>query len=121
MGPAALAARLGLGLLAVYGAARVFDTEARWATGSAPGDTIEHALIVYALLTCLLAGFPRLPVGMAVLALLALGAGVEMLQAIPGVPGGFQARDLLADILGVLLALAPFFAGRVRAGSPAAR
>lgn len=112
-----VAARICLGLLAIYGLVRVVDTEARWAAGRIPGDVIEHALIVYALLIGLLAGFPRLPARVAVPALLALGAGVELLQAIPGVPGGFQARDLLADVLGVLLALAPFLAGRQRAAT----
>ncbi len=75
---------------------------------------IEHALVVYALLTGLLAGFPRLPIRLAAPALMALGVCVEVFQALPGVPGGFQARDLLADLIGVVLAVLPLLAGRVR-------
>lgn len=107
-----LPAQIALGLLVLYGVVRVFDTEARWAAGRLPGDTVEHALFVYALLTCALAAFPRLPPFVAGGAMLALGLGVELLQAVPGVPGGFQVRDLVADVVGVLLATAPLMVAR---------
>lgn len=110
-----LAARASLGVLAIYGAVRVIDPVARWAAGRVPGDAVEHALLVWALLTCALAAFPRLTPLAAGGAMLTAGVGVELLQAVPGAPGGFQARDLVADVTGVLLATAPFLVATARA------
>lgn len=107
-----LVARCALGLLVVYGAIRVIDTQARWASGRVPGDSVEHALVVYALLTCGLAAFPRLSPLVAAGGMLALGLGVELVQSIPGVPGGWQLRDLAADLVGVLLAILPMLVVR---------
>lgn len=112
--PGRLAARAALAVLALYGAVRVVDTEARWASGRVPGDVVEHALLVWALLTCAIAAFPRLSPLVAGAAMLGLGLGVELLQAVPGVPGGFQARDLMADFAGVVVAVLPMLVASAR-------
>jgi hypothetical protein len=106
------AAKAAFGALLLYGALRVVDPEARWAEARVPGDVVEHALLVYALLTCALAAFPRLSLTVGASAMLLLGLSVEVAQALPGVPGGFQLRDLTSDLVGVLLAAVPFLLGR---------
>lgn len=116
-----LAARAALGGLAIYGAIRVVDTEARWAAGQVPGDAVEHALLVWALLTCALAALPRLSPLVAGGAMLAAGLGVELLQVVPGVPGGFQLADLGADLAGVLLATIPLLVAHSRAANARSR
>lgn len=109
-------ARLMLALLAGYGVARILDPEARWGTALVRGDRIEHALLVYGLVTALLAAFQRLPLWGAASLMLAAGVGVEVLQALPGVPGAFQVGDLLADVVGIVLATIPFLVGSAREG-----
>lgn len=110
--PAVHGARALLVGLLIYGVARVVDPEQRWAAGQVGADRIEHALLVYALLTSALAAFPRLSVRLAAGVMLGAGAAVELLQGVPGFPGNPQLGDMVADILGVVLAATAFLAGR---------
>ena len=110
-----LVARISLLMLVVYGVARVIDPQARWAAGEMRGDQIEHALLVYGLTLALLMSFRRLSLPVVCGGMLGLGLAVEVVQSLPGVPGGFQASDLMADLAGVLLASLPFVIGRARA------
>jgi VanZ family protein len=107
-------ARVILVGLVAYGALRVADLEERWAAARVRGDRLEHALLVYALTVCLLAAFPRLKVRVVVGGMLALGLGLELVQALPFVTGAAQVGDVAADVVGVLLAALPFLAGRAR-------
>lgn len=116
-----LAARTALVGLVIYGVARVLDPEARWGAAQVGGDRIEHALLVFGLLTCLLGAFPRLSAPVAAGGMLGLGLLVEALQATPLVPGSFQLADVAADVVGVALAILPVTLGRAgsgRAGEP---
>lgn len=107
-------ARVGLALVALYALLRVIDPEARWAAGVVRADRVEHAVVVYAMVTLALAAFPRLRAMIPVLGMLAVGVGVELLQGLPGAPGDPQVGDLVADAVGVFAAVLPFTVGRWR-------
>jgi hypothetical protein len=103
-----------LGLVAVYALARLLDPQQRWAALPVPGDRVEHALVVYLLMTLIPAAFPRVRLWVPAVALIGLGVGVELIQELPGVVGRAQLGDVAADVAGVLLGLFPMWMARHR-------
>lgn len=94
-------ARTALGLVVAFAVARVLDPYQRWAALPVPGDMVEHAAVVFLLSLVPLAAFPRLKPWTPGAVMLAVGAGLEALQALPFFIGDFQLRDIVADAVGV--------------------
>ncbi|WP_203290872.1 VanZ family protein [Maricaulis parjimensis] len=68
-------------------------------------DKIEHMAAFVALTILIAVGFPRLPRWLGGLALLAYGIGIELAQAEMGQGRHASLADIIADALGILLAL----------------
>ncbi len=100
-------ARSLLALVVLYALARLADPHQRWAALPLGGDRVEHAAVAYLLTLFALAAFPRLKLWTPALALTAFGVLVEGVQALPGVVGGPQPGDVVANMAGALLATVP--------------
>lgn len=109
------AARIGLiGVLAVclQGALDPLYDARKWAP---PPDAVMHVIYGYLLtLTCILA-LPKVRPMLIGGFFLALGVGLEALQAFHIVSGTFQLKDLASNVAGVLAALAPLAITRRKA------
>lgn len=79
-------------------------------------DTLEHGLIALGLVMLAGAALPRTHLLLVGLAVLGLGVSLELLQLTKLVPGGFEVRDILANLIGVALGLLAVGIGEVRAG-----
>jgi len=106
--------RIALALVAVYALARLADPEQRWAALVMGGDRVEHGIVVYLVTLLSLAAFPKVRLWTPALALIAVGVVVELIQALPGVVGGFQAGDIAADVGGAVAATFPAWLLRER-------
>lgn len=93
--------RTALAAVVAFAVARVLDPYQRWAALPVPGDMVEHAAVVFLLSLVPLAAFPRLKPWAPGAAMLAIGVGLEILQATPFFIGDFQMRDIVADAVGV--------------------
>ena len=106
--------RIALALVAVYALTRLADPEQRWAAMVLGGDRVEHGIVVYLVTLLSLAAFPKVRLWTPALTLMAVGVAVELLQALPGVVGGFQAGDIAADVGGAVAATLPVWLLRAR-------
>lgn len=90
--------------------------------GLLPWDKAEHFLAFYVLTGLSAAAFPGGRIWIVVAAMLALGAGIEIVQGLPFVHRDADVHDWLADGVGVVFALAPMLLSRWRreAGGPSA-
>lgn len=93
--------RAALGIVVAFAVVRVLDPYQRWAALPVPGDMVEHAAVVFLLSLVPLAAFPRLKPWTPGAMMLAVGVGLEALQATPFFIGDFQMRDVVADAVGV--------------------
>jgi hypothetical protein len=107
-----------LALVVIYGVARLIDPLQRWAAYPVGGDRVEHAIVVYLVVTLVLTLFPRLRLWVPAVAMIGIGVAVELLQALPGVVGGPQLGDVAADVVGVMLAVFPMWLAACRYGAP---
>lgn len=84
-----------------------------------PSDKVQH-ILAFAVLTALAAaGWPRAPLLRIAAGLIAFGAAIELLQAIPGLHRDSQLADLAADAVAVLATLA--VVRLIRSRSPSIR
>lgn len=89
-------------------------------------DKAEHFAAFYVLTVLALAAFPRRPLAWIVVTLSALGAGIEVVQALPIVARDSDAWDWMADTLAIGAAVLPLYAlqsrlraaGKLRGGRP---
>lgn len=79
-------------------------------------DTLEHGLIALGLVMLAGAALPRAHLVLVGLGVLGLGISLELLQLTRLVPGGFEVRDILANLMGVALGVLAVGIGEVRAG-----
>jgi hypothetical protein len=79
-------------------------------------DTLEHGLIALGLVMLASAALPRAHLLLVGLGVLGLGVSLELLQMTKLVPGGFEVRDILANLMGVALGVLAVGIGEVRAG-----
>lgn len=103
-------------LLAVLGLAAFGATiaHARFPELSLRGDWINHCALSYGITLLVLLSFRNALLGLTGLAVLTLGAGLELAQLQGLSPGQAQWSDLIADLIGATLALAPAAAGRLQ-------
>jgi hypothetical protein len=71
------------------------------------GDKVQHMLAFFTLTTLAGIGWPRLPLLRAVLWLSLVGAGIEVVQAIPALYRDSDWRDWVADTVAIMAALVP--------------
>jgi len=71
------------------------------------GDKVQHMLAFFTLTFLAGAGWPRMPLVRAVLWLALLGAGIEVVQAVPALHRDSDWRDWLADSAAIVAALLP--------------
>lgn len=71
------------------------------------GDKVQHMLAFFVLTGLAGAGWPRLPLMRLALWLAAVGAGIELVQAIPALNRTSDWRDWVADSVAILAALVP--------------
>ncbi|NLR70714.1 hypothetical protein HGI47_07490 [Novosphingobium sp. ERN07] len=71
------------------------------------GDKVQHMLAFFTLTTLAGVGWPRLPLLRAVLWLSLVGAGIEVIQAIPSLYRDSDWRDWIADTVAIMAALVP--------------
>lgn len=71
------------------------------------GDKVQHMLAFFTLTTLAGVGWPRLPLLRAVLWLSLVGAGIEVVQAIPSLYRDSDWRDWVADTVAIMAALVP--------------
>lgn len=103
---------LALGMLVallLYALFRVLDPEARWAGSPLRADSLEHGLVAYGLSLLPVAAFRPRRAWAPAAVIVGLGVLVEGLQGLGLLPGAAQARDILADLVGAGLALAPLW------------
>jgi VanZ family protein len=79
---------------------------------NSPDDKYGHFGAFFLLGPLAVAAFPRLPLGWTVLALLVIGAGLELGQTLTGREASLE--DLAANVLGVLAGMFPLGAYRLR-------
>lgn len=79
-----------------------------------PWDKAGHFCVFYGLTLLSLAVFPKARVGWLMLVLAACGAVIELIQAIPVVGRDAEWGDLIADVVGIIFAVAPALAWRIR-------
>lgn len=75
--------------------------------GADLGDKVQHMLAFFTLTTLAGIGWPRLPLMRAVLWLSLVGAGIEVLQAIPLLHRDSDWRDWVVDTVAIVAALVP--------------
>ena len=107
------AARALLALSAVVIALGVAQVGVNLEVSSRP-DRLGHALIAFVVTVLLFVSAPATPVWILATAPIVLGAVLELSQATILVPGSVEWGDFVADVLGVLAAVAPLMAGRIR-------
>lgn len=71
------------------------------------GDKVQHMLAFFTLTALAGIGWPRLPLLRAVLWLSLVGAGIEVVQAIPSLYRDSDWRDWVADTVAIMAALVP--------------
>jgi hypothetical protein len=71
------------------------------------GDKFQHMMAFFTLMVLAGAGWPRLSLWRAALWLSAVGAGIEVLQAIPALHRDSDWRDWVADSAAIVAALVP--------------
>ena len=79
---------------------------------NSPDDKYGHFGAFFLLGPLAVAAFPRLPLGWTILALLMIGAGLELGQTLTGREASME--DLAANVLGVLAGMFPLGAYRLR-------
>ncbi len=94
----------------------VMDHEQHLTSVTLPGDWLMHALLSYAITVSLLAAFPRTRALILAAFPLALGVSLEGMQGIGFWAGDAEIGDLVADLAGIAVALAPLLVGARRAG-----
>jgi hypothetical protein len=99
--------------VALYGA---LDPRHDHAARTPPADVVEHVIYGYLLTVLTIVSLPRVSPWLAGGFFLALGAGFELTQVFGLVSGTFQAKDLAANVAGVVAALAPMALMRLRRG-----
>lgn len=77
-------------------------------------DTIEHGLIAFGLVTLASVAFPLMHLLLVGFVVLSLGIGLELLQFGQVVPGGFEVRDITANLTGAVLGLLAVGIGETR-------
>lgn len=107
-GRAVLALVLGV---AVYGA---LDPHHNAEAAMPTPDVVEHVAFGYLLTVLTIVSLPRVSPWLIGGAYFAAGAGLEIGQVLGLISGTFQPRDLVANVGGVLAALAPMAIARYR-------
>lgn len=77
-----------------------------------PPDKLLHFLAFFVLTVLAQLAFPLAKMRMLLLGLGALGAGIELIQAIPAIDRDASLTDWLADMAAIVIAIAIFQAGR---------
>jgi len=106
--------RLALALVlavAVYGA---LDPHHNAQAAMPTPDVVEHIFFGYLLTILTIASLPRLNPWLVGGVYFAAGAGLEIGQILGVISGTFQPRDLIANVAGVIAALAPMALARFR-------
>lgn len=82
------------------------------------GDKIQHMLAFFTLTVLAGVGWPRKRLSKAALYLSLVGAGIEVVQAIPALHRDSDWRDWVADSLAILVAIVPVTVFRLFAPLP---
>jgi hypothetical protein len=106
--------RAVLGAVLVFAVLGVIDPAQRLAAVNLRGDRFNHGLLSYAITIGLIASFPRAQAWLLALAVLAIGGALELAQSMGFFAGDGQVGDILADLVGVLMALGPALLGKAR-------
>lgn len=74
-------------------------------------DEVEHAALSYCLTLLMIGSFPRTPPLLFPIGVMAVGGGLELIQYLGLLKGGFEITDWLADVVGALAAYLPLALG----------
>ena len=110
-----LAARVALIMFLLWAVSIIFEPNHHAARLEIASDTLEHGLIALGLVMLASAALPRVQLLLIGLSILAMGAGLELLQYAQFAPGRFEVRDMLANLTGVILGMLAVGIGEVRA------
>jgi hypothetical protein len=113
-----LAARGVLLIFALWAASLVFEPNHDARRLEVEADSLEHALIAFGLTIMASAALPKVNLLLISAAVLGLGLGLEALQLAQVVPGRFEVRDLVANLVGVGIALLAVGIGEARGSRP---
>ena len=108
------AARAALFFVLAVATAGALDPHHNAARFAPPPDVVEHVAYGFLLTVLTIASFPRANPWLVGAGFVAVGAGFEAMQIVGWVSGTFQAKDLAANVGGVVAALAPIALGRRR-------
>lgn len=109
-----MASRLALVMFVLWAITGLLETNHHANRISVASDALEHAVIAFGLVVLSAGALPRASLLVISLGVVAVGVAVEGLQGLAIVPGRFEPSDILADILGVVVAALAVSFGEAR-------